>query len=277
MIFEIKSSFPEFSHLEESVLELANHIRIWQVTAFDLNGNSVGTGFSRDRESAQKIAIAEFIERRFVEKMRNSPEASKWMLKSNPTSCGFAAGFDSLNTKIRSIGEAIERWALSQWYDNQCSLQVCDPSWPMESVEMVSQFEDIQVFRKSFIYEVESQLINYELCFVVAFKGLGAFVGSAVRNDFGSALSHAIVEAHRHLLISQQDRNFDIFPFNRIQFFASHSQVAMEILKRERSNPWPKPVIEFQESHCEKLFCITRTILKDWKVWEQGPLNRMLY
>lgn len=278
MIEELKLSFPEFDHLEESPLRFNEQTIAWQVTAFDKGSQPFGTGFSKDRTSAQKIAIAEFIERRFLENLRESSEGEKWKLNSNPTSCGFAVGYDNLNTKIRSIGEAIERWALSQWYDSNCPLDVIEVAvWPEESAAFLKDFNAIKVFKKSFLFQLEEQLIPYELCLIVAFKAEGAFMGSAVRNDLVSAQAHALVEAHRHLIISTQERNFKLFPYNRIKFFSANGKMANEILNTKRISKWPNPEIEFQKNQQENLFSITRTIIKDWTPWEQGLISRMLY
>lgn len=278
MIDRLIQSFPNFSHLEESVLGAGGSESYWQVTALNKDGNSVGSGFSKDLNNARKIAIAEYIERNFVLDLKKSSQKNEWELEAFPTSCGFAAGFDLVNTKIRSVGEAIERWALSQWIDKGCYLEKDHLGiWSDESSRLLNSFDSIDIFKKDFLYVLDNKILPYQLCMVVAFKDKGAFVGSGVRFDYKEAKAHALLEAHRHLLISKQDRNFSIFPYNRIMYFANNKAIAANLIKTKRTKPWPKPVVKFQRSFQSELFCITRTIFEDWVPWECGAIDRMLY
>jgi hypothetical protein len=278
MIDRLVNSFPNFSHLQESVLDVGDLESYWQVTALNKEGQSVGSGFSKDLNSARKIAIAEFIERNFVLALKKSSERADWDLEDFPTSCGFAAGFDPVNTKIRSIGEALERWALSQWLDKGCYLeQDLSSSWAKESARLLEDFDQVYVFKKEFLYSLDNKVLPYHLSVLLAVKGLGAFIGSGVRSDYKEAKAHALLEAHRHLLISKQDRNFDIFPYNRIKYFANNSLVAVDLIQAKRTQPWTQPAIKFQRSFQNELFCVTRTIFEDWIPWERGAIDRMLY
>jgi len=278
MINRLIEFFPDFSHLQESSLKSGDLDSLWQVTALDKDGVPFGSGFSKELKTARKIAVAEYIERNFVLSLKGSAESENWKFDKFPTSCGFAAGFDPLNTQIRSIGEAIERWALSQWIDiDRYIEQVMSPVWPRDSANLVGAFEEILVFKKEFIYTVNSKMIPYQLCVVLALSGSGAFIGSGVRSNFQDAMTHALVEAHRHLLISTQERNFNIYPYNRIKFFSENRSAALAAIHREKTTEWPQPVLEFQRSYQNELFCITRTIFKDWIPWERGSIDRMLY
>lgn len=278
MIQRLKNDFPNFSHLEESSLKSEELATSWQVSALDDQGRPLGSGFSKQLSIARKVAIAEFIERNFVLRLKTSDEGPQWMLNSHPTSCGFAAGFDPLSTKIRSIGEGLERWALAQWLDEGYHLEEeMAPLWPTECLPLLRDFNDVSVFKKDFLYEAENRIIPYQLCVTVAWTQKGAFLGSAVRSSFEEALSHAMVESHRHLLISTQKRNFNIFPYNRIKYFAHHRKEALDIISFDGKATWPTPIVEFQKDYINELFCISRTIFKDWTPWERGALNRMLY
>lgn len=278
MIDRLVNSFPNFSHLQESVLDVGDLESYWQVTALNKEGHSVGSGFSKDLNSARKIAIAEFIERNFVLDLKKSSERAGWDLEDFPTSCGFAAGFDPVNTKIRSVGEALERWALSQWLDKGCYLEPdLLPSWSKESARLLEDFDKVYVFKKEFLYSLDNKVVPYYLSVLVAVKDSGAFIGSGVRSAYKEAKAHALLEAHRHLLISKQERNFDIFPYSRIKYFANNSSVAMNLIQAERTQPWTSPVVKFQRSFQNELFCVTRTIFEDWIPWERGAIDRMLY
>lgn len=278
MIDRLKLAFPNFSHLQESPLESGGIIYSWQVTAFDHTGEPIGSGFSKDLSSARKIAISEFIERNFVLNAKKSSERLNWKLDQFPTACGFASGFDPLNTKIRSIGEAIERWSLSKWLDENCPLEKeCFPQWRTDSKILLRDFENVHAFKKEFLFLTDNMTVPFYLCAVVGLTKKGAFMGSAVRSGFDDSLAHSILEAHRHLLISQQERNFELYPFNRIKYFSTNRNAAEALVFQNRTSDWTTPVIEFQKSYQNDLFCITRTIFKDWIPWERGPLDRMLY
>lgn len=277
MIELLKGYYPDFQSIQESPLKRGDHIYGWQVTALDDKSIPVGSGFAKDLASARKIAVAEFIERRFVQDARKlAPQI--WLLNEFPTSCGFAAGYDYINTKVRSVGEAIERWALSRWFDFNNPLDTASINeTPEEYKILLSEFDDVAVFKKSFLVNLEANLVSFELCLFVGFKDTGCFMGCAVRNTFNEAIGHSIIEAHRHLLISQQNRDFEIFPFNRIKYFSQNKDAALDILSRKRTEPWPSPRIKFQHDYHNELFFITRTILNDWTPWEKGPTCRMLY
>ena len=278
MIEQLRAFFPSFGYLEESPLKTAGDIQAWQVTAFDKNNSPNGSGFAKDLEAARKIAVAEFIERKFVQVLRQSPDRDQWRLQTNPTSCGFAAGYDPLNTKIRSVGEALERWALSQWMDFNCPLDAIS-NLPSSSVnsQLLKSFDELKSFKKDFVVRIDNSLISFELCVLVAFKDSGAYMGCAVRNTIEEAFAHSLVEAQRHLIISQQDRNFELFPYNRIKYFSSNKAVAIKLLESSKIGIWPLPQIDFQKEYHNDLFCICRTILKDWVRWELGPENKLLY
>lgn len=278
MIESLKTYFPNFSYLQESYLGSEPLDGFWQVTALEKNGEPLGSGFAKNLSAARKIAVAEFIERQFVLDLRNSSEAEKWRLDHHPTACGFAVGFDPLNTQIRSIAEALERWALSKWMDDGCYLEkerreVCSH----EGVKVLGEFDDCFVFKKEFFVNIGKICTSFHLCVLAATRGNGSFMGSAVRTNFSDALTHSLMEAYRHYIISKQDRNFNIFPYNRILYFARNIGVAMGKIHSKKNNEWPHPILDFQRSYRNELFCVSRTIFKDWMPWERGPIDRMLY
>lgn len=271
----------KISFLQESSLEANGKHICWQVTAFDQSGVPVGSGLSTDKKNAIKIAISEFIERSFVHQLKSSKTgAIEWKLDEFPTSCGFAAGFNLRNTKLRSIAEGLERWALSNWFDYDCPLQEIQLIHATkESIitnELSKEFAHIRCFTKDFAVLFEQQLINLYLVMTIGFSSTGAFFGSAVRASRVEAIDHALTESHRHLLISRQTRDFNKFPFNRILYFSNNREKAESILNKTRTNVWPVPQVLFQKAHQES-FAIVRTIFEGWTPWNHGSLGRPLY
>lgn len=278
MIELLKLYFPNFESIEESVLTERGQNLGWQVTAFSTGYIPFGSGYHSDLNKARKIAIAEFIERSFVLKNRAERDAKSWRLDEHPTTCGFAAGFDPKNTVLRSAWEALERWSMSQWIDFNCPLQETTPrTLSNTSKVLLGTFSEYRTFGKSFAYVSNESIFNVELCVLVAFTDTGAFMGSAVRNSSQDALEHAVIEAYRHYLIAGQDRDFTRFPYNRIRFFAENRSTAAEALNKKRTRGWPQLEVEFQRVYNTAHYCIARTIFREWKPWNLGSIDRLLY
>ncbi len=88
----------------------------WHVSVVNQFGITCG-GLSNLREHAIRIGISEYIERFEFSRLLNTSISSQFLLDKFPSTCGFAAGFNSLKTKKRSIAEAVERWCWSKWVD----------------------------------------------------------------------------------------------------------------------------------------------------------------
>lgn len=80
----------------------------------DENGNVLSGGYGANILVSRKIAFAEYLERKQVVLLKNDPDMfNTWGFNYINTGCGFAAGFDSNATTLRSLAEAIERWIKS--------------------------------------------------------------------------------------------------------------------------------------------------------------------
>src|SRR3990167_4634158 len=106
--------------LEEAPIvdEKANTIG-WHSSVLNLEKNALSSGCAETREVARRIAIAEAIERAMFKRMLASPQAKEFCLDQIPSSSGFAVGFEKEATAFRSLCEAVERWAWSQWIDER--------------------------------------------------------------------------------------------------------------------------------------------------------------
>lgn len=283
MISSLNKNFPNFSHIEESTL-LANSSPIgWQVSAIDNEGIPLGTGFSPDLNYARKVAIAEFVERSFFHSIKFTDAATDWKIDSRPTVCGFAAGYEPRNTALRSLYEATERWALAQWIDNGKSLNRFQLPAQMHSdkkktvLALLEPFGETVFLKKTLVVAFQTELVEVNVIVCVAFTEKGVFLGSAASNSFEDGIVHAAVESNRHFIISNQDRNFGIFPLNKIRFFGTNRIIADTILARPLDFQWQSPCIDFSRQIQIGDFYICRTILREWTPWEQGPIERFLY
>ena len=116
MEFQVGNLF-EICKIEETEVGSKQEKFGWHTSVEATNGKR-GSGFSKLRNDARRIAIAELYERCLITTMKESDTLrAEFLLDSYPSSCGFAAGFEDSPTRVRSIREAVERWAWSQWID----------------------------------------------------------------------------------------------------------------------------------------------------------------
>ena len=278
MIEKLKAEFPTFCSMQESELRVNDQALGWQVTALNSQNKSMSSGFHTDLNQARKIAVAELIERTFVNKVARSSDAEKWRMSEYPSACGFAAGFELAGTKLRSFCEAVERWALSQWIDRSCPLEeITRPEISKIAKVLLSDFVSFRVWSRTFVYISESGPLTLHLCVAMALTEQGAFLGSAVRHNQVEAMDHALVESHRHLLISTQDREFEKFPYDRIQFFAKNRSVAEDIVNQDRRQHWPDLKLKLEKEFEGPFYYVVRTIIEGWEPWTSGSISRMLY
>lgn len=274
--------------IEEANLVIEPKADYWHSTVLDKNGNAVSGGFACDKMQARKIAVAEFLERKSYQSFSKQKHYSindEWGLNIIPTACGFAAGFDFDNTIRRSIYESVERWVMSKWIDNNLSVEEVkltsienelDPI----SLYFISLFEEVLFFKKEILLMVNDKPISITVAKTMGLTKNGIFPGSSAQYTAGNIWHHALLESFRHLLFVKNNpaRN-NIFPDNKIRFFANNKNIGLNQIFAEKSSKWPIPSIIFH--NCKPFFdnkyFIARTILSGWESWDKGPLDRFLY
>jgi hypothetical protein len=286
---EIKALEPRFHHLEETPVERGNSsLPIgWHTTAMTDNGVGLGSGLSQDRDTARRIALAETVERAVFRKLRSSHEAKQFQLDQHPTSCGFAAGFEFEKTRIRSICEAVERWARALWIDDGFALMKLPPSRVFLSAlgsHLVEPFQDSLYFSGSFSVQdpIRRSIIHLKLGVVVGLTKDGAFPGSRVCSEKEAPWEHACLEAWRHHFIFENNTLPDLPEnsfLNRISHFGTRRELAITQIERARQYDWPQPRITFHRSQEEiagKLF-VWRSLCDGYQGWEKGGIDRFVY
>lgn len=259
----------------------------WHVVVADKRNFPISGGFASTREQARKISISELLERRFFAEIRDSSESIRqdWGLNIHPTACGFAGGFDLLNVIDRSIAEAAERWVMSLWIDEQFEIEEIPYSKIASSLDDVSkyliqQFDSVRFFshRISVMYNGQRKYIV--VAQTMGFKNEGIFPGSSAQLADGNYWQHALVESYRHLLAVRNnfDRG-DVFPDNKVRYFAKNAKVALQQIDNAKRKDWPEPRIILSRSskYLDDSFFVTRTIFDGWKSWSEGPVERFLY
>ena len=276
---------PEIASAEESPIEVEGRVVAWHVVLFDQGKNALGGGFHELKETARRIAIAEAAERKLVSSLRESALATNFQLNIHPTTCGFAAGFDSEKTRQRAIAEAVERWAWSKWIDEYYVMN----KLKLETIKLSQHGKFISSFFDSVIYfgqtidtsGIPDFVNSIEIGIVIGFKGDGAFPGSRVAVTKDEIWDHAFIEAWRHLEISKKYKGSieDPFPYGRIFHFAKNASEALTQIDKANKVQWPSPcaslILEHQTNIKE--LHLWRAIMKDFISWGTGDQKRFVY
>jgi hypothetical protein len=271
--------------IEEASLLSETGFDYWHSTILDKNTLPISGGFSSTRMQARKIAIAEFLERKTFREISSQSEDArkKWGFDIIPTACGFAAGFDKINTTLRALSEACERWVMSKWIDEGFLIEEIpaneiklDPA----SQFFAKQFVEVKYYKKKITVFFQGKLIEIEVAQTMALTENGVFPGSSAQVNDGTIWQHSLLESYRHLLLVKNNTvGRDCFPGNKIIFFSANKDTALSQITRANKKEWPIPEIIFERvesKHHAECF-VARIILKGWKSWHLGPIDRFLY
>lgn len=271
--------------IQEYKLQEETGFEFWHTNIMDSNKNSFSSGFGANKNLSRKIAYSEFLERSKFREIKKSDDLSKeWGLSIIQTGCGFAAGFNETNTIYRSIGEALERWTLSKWIDENYKMQqikYLDLFHDLDSAckWFITQFDDFYFFNKEILVFVNEKPLIFSICATIGIKNGGAFFGSSVQNGRKPNWQHSLLETFRHLLLIDNSKETGSFPDNKVRFFAKNSNLALKQINCKKIEKWNIPTIIFH--NCEYFndlkFYLARTIVDGWDSWKNGPIERFLY
>ncbi len=272
---------------ENCSIQEASILNFWHSSVLNAKGFPISGGFSLNRLLARKIAVSEFIERHHFLKIKASSQSlqNEWGLNQFPTACGFCSGFNKKNTILRSIQEATERWVMSQWIDNHFFIEEIDEKivrsqLSQASLFFLSQFDQVLFFRKFVDVPFDNQVFKITVAQTMGIQGDGIFPGSSTRENNGDLWEHALLESYRHLIGTRNNPiRSNQFPDSRIYFFANNKALALKEIYKEKKTIWPEPKIHLHKAvdlYGGHAF-LARTILKGWKSWHEGPVDRFLY
>lgn len=276
---------PEIASAEESPIEVEGQVIAWHVVLFDQEKNALGGGFHEQKETARRIAIAEAAERKLVSNLRESAFANNFQLNTHPTTCGFAAGFDSEKTRQRAIAEAVERWAWSKWIDEHFEMK----KLKSETIKLsqrgnffYSLFDSVLFFGQTIDTSGITDFVNnVEIGIVIGIKDGGVFPGSRVAVTKDEIWDHAFIEAWRHLEISKKYKGSteDPFPYGRIFHFAKNTSEALTQIEKANKIQWPSPKVSLILEHQTNIIDLHlwRAIMKDFISWGVGDQKRFVY
>ncbi|MGE5085446.1 MAG: hypothetical protein ACM3MG_04040 [Bacillota bacterium] len=271
---------------QEALVPIGAGEQFWHCSLLNEDGFPVSGGFGQSREYARKVAVAEFLERMNYEQIkRTSEDPNDWGLDKISTACGFAVGFHRENTIIRSITEAHERWVMSKWIDEDYLIEEIAPNDLDGSLDKVSRyfashFDKVLYFKKDLVVPIGGNWMTIEVGQTMGLKDGGIFPGSSAQKTGGNIWQHSLLESFRHLLaIKNNPLRGDLFPDNKVHFFAKNAQMALAQIYRPKKCNWPIPHIGFHR--CDQIadgnYFLARTIVEGWTSWNLGPIDRFLY
>lgn len=267
-----------------SEIKNANQTRVgFHSAILNKDGSCTSGGYGSSPEEANKIACAEFIERSLVQEFRKDSESrDRWKLNESefPTACGFAVGFSLRGTILRSLCEAVERYALSQWIDKKQPFQLENPPLCRESKYFTQQFQEVKFYSSEVPLIFQKKVYVFHVGVSLGLTKCGIFPGSNVSLSKASLWPHALLESFRHLLISRNTQDQKVFPGDRIHYFSKRKEVGLAEIPQGEATQLEVPQICF--FRLEKVSpkgptFIVRTILENWKPWHLGGVERFLY
>jgi hypothetical protein len=285
---EVRLIEPRFDLLEETPIQWPlGNILGWHVNAISGESLSLGSGLATKQDTARRIALAETIERAVFRSLKNSQNLKEFRLDEYPTTCGFAAGFEHEKTRLRSICEAVERWARALWVDQNYALMKVPPSAIFLSglgQYFLEPFSETLYFSGSFSVEdpIRKVPIHLKLAVVIGLTGIGAFPGSRVCSNEEDPWEHACLEAWRHHLIFARQSLPRLAPnsyLHRINYFGSRRDEALSKINQSHNYKWPMPKIILHKSHTElsKKISIWRSLCDHYEGWQNGQISRFVY
>lgn len=269
-------------------IELEDSELIWEIS--DLAGgfhvNCVdplsavtGSGFALSMETAKQKAFCELNERiLYSQLLRREDLKAAWGFDFDRSGSGFAAGFSPEKTTFRSLCEGIERWALSQWIDGGYALsEIGAPEDSYLITHIQTIFDKVDCLTAEVPLLLNQKIMKIHVSVVLAWLGDGVFVGYGTKASQKESLEHASVESLRNWLIFKNQEKRRQFPFNRIEFFARHADVARNAISEKREVAWPVPTIRLFRTEKFGEIHLARSIFEGWTPWQHGPLERFLY
>jgi hypothetical protein len=288
MIETLRSLIPDFSHFEEFELRDHHGIAGYQTVLILTSGYPFAGGTHENKIVARQICAAEAIERAHVRMARESTEQGNdpLLLVEIPTSCGFAAGFESQPTIFRAVCEAVERWCWSKWIDEGYSpARVEVKTETRLGLYFSLEFDSVHWFRSSVKIsgKMLPDFIPRSLIFSAAIcaKNGGIFPGSRVSTEVDDLITHPLLEAWRHRAIYNielQDQTPADIIDKRIKYYGKNGEATLSRLLTNKVNPPPSCQIRLISNVAKsKTYEVWRSLADDYIPWHEGDEKRFVY
>lgn len=256
----------------------------------DGENQPVGGGFGATAEEARTIAISETIERFLVWQILESgnyDEITHFGLDKNPSSSGFAYGFDPQAVAFRSLCEAFEHHVrfhglyLGKRMETQ---QVYKPAEARSPASVaLGYFDSAQLLYKTGdVYLSSDHKAKLTASVVLATDVQGAYVGaSAGVGTPDSHPNHALLEAWRNKRIvnSCAGSSLESLPSVRRRnvYFGIRKELALAQVNSS-TDPWPeaKITVFVSREYTELGGYLTRAVINDTPPWSDLAEERLI-
>lgn len=243
-------------------------------------------GTSSSLDTAKRIAIAEAFERSFLSLIAKSENYRKqFLIEDNPSSSGFAAGFEEKSTRFRALCEGLECWAWSKWIDECYKMPLISKPKGLNKLTqfLLTPFQNTYWFSKSFEVFYDNEMINLKFVVFIGTTDEGVFSGSRVSTPNDNLWEHPVIEAYRNyknfLLYQKEEYELQDIIQQRVIFFAKNKQIAFDQINRATKDSWPKPEInlikDFKTEHPD--IFLTRCLMSNFLGWHHGTITRFIY
>lgn len=233
---------------------------------------------------AHRIAFAEAFERKCFLSL-NEQETLALEVNKYPTTCGFAAGFESEKTKLRAIAEAVERWAWEKIVDeNEVISEIPIIAEDNLSSFLMQSFDKVKGYSKTMDFTFDNRNFKATLLIALGFTKEGVFPGSRVVFGEKKNFQHALLEAWRHLKIALKNEiNNDDLIDQRIIFFSKNRKVAEDLfeshsLQQGNEDKPLNPKIKFVKPvFNDGSIFVYRALCEEFWGWDKGDESRFIY
>lgn len=281
----IQAICPEYDHIVETEIYDDEGESIgWHSSAVSSDDLPLSSGSSSTKEIARRIALAELCERSLVSLISKSINHNDYLMKSFPSTSGFAFGFEVKKTKLRSIAEACERWVWSQWIDKKYIIEKVDidlGALSKLSKFYLSVFDSVSYFKKTITISIEKRVYSFDVGIVLGIKKDGVYPGSRTVLSGDEPWEHSLLEAYRHLKISEKQSKsaFDDIIYKRIFYFSINKIEAIRQVESAYKTDWPTPDILLMKEYKveQENFFLWRTLFKNFTSWTDGGESRFVY
>ncbi len=282
---DLRSYIPPNIKLEESLIQNDGKELGWNYTLVDKDRKALGSGTHIFKTTAKIKAISEFIERHLIKQARETDKNNHFGFDIDNSSTGFAIGLTKESTKLRSLLEAIERWALSSWIDHGRAVK--EAKKIKESLDPLStflcrEFDSLYFYQTNFPVEfLESGKVTFGA--VLGIKNSGVFLGTNTATVQSDLWMQACIELHRSLKIYQRNGRFKVPEdkiLKRIDYFGSNMKEAFSQIQSSKNldfdyGPRVQLCREF-DSGTKGLY-FYRSLIKDCLPLSIGNEKRFVY
>jgi hypothetical protein len=201
----ILTGFESFTYLESK-------FKFGFENNYTFYGNADGCGFGKYKSESVYKSISESIERWAFYSLSNDRNVDHYGFHIDPTTTGMAAfpGLFQTQSRVTAYREAVERWAVSEWWEGRLPIRVITAYGSLDIYEVITPF-------------LNDKTVIVHKTILENAKTFGCF-GFATAETLSAAVNRASVELNRNIInlrhfLRQKKMPFDIYE-KRLMYFA---------------------------------------------------------